>query len=90
MVENVGTEMCDQGRSCEEHTNNCGKVMAGDMVVHFCKVQIMVEGWEEMVIAAYWMMDGINCCHVGFLPCHMVRHATCYNRAVGQSPMSGW
>jgi hypothetical protein len=87
VVETVGKEMHDQGHSCKEHTNNCGEVMAKDVVVCLCKVQIMVEGWEKMAIAAYWMMDQINCCHVGFLPCHIVRHATRYERAVAQSPM---
>ncbi len=79
VVEILGTERGDQGRSCEEHISNCGEVMAKDMVVHLRKVQIQVEGWEETVIAAYWVTDGVNCCCVGFLPCHMVRHTTHYN-----------
>jgi hypothetical protein len=44
--------MGDQGCSSEEHVNNCGKVMANDVVVHLCKVQIMVKGWEEVAIVA--------------------------------------
>jgi hypothetical protein len=58
--------------------------MAKDMVVHLWKVQIQVEGWEEMAIAAYWVMDGVDHCCVGFLPHHMVRHATCYGGALAQ------
>jgi hypothetical protein len=47
--------------------------MVKDMVVHLFKVQIQVEGREEMAIAAYWVTDGVDCCCVGFLPPHMVR-----------------
>jgi hypothetical protein len=84
VVETLGTEMGDQGCSCEEHAGNCSKVMAKDVVVHLWKVQIQVGGREEMAIVVYWVMDGINCCHVSFLPCHMVRHAACYNAALVQ------
>jgi hypothetical protein len=84
VVEIVGTEMSDQGRSCEEHLTNCGEVMANDVVVRLRKVQIMVEGREEMAITAIWINDGINRCRVGFLPCHMVAHANRYDGAVVQ------
>jgi hypothetical protein len=84
VVEIVGTEMGDQSRSCEEHASNCGKVMAEDVVVRLWKVQIQVEVMDKMVITTYWVMDGVDCCHVGFLPCHMVRHATHYNGALAQ------
>ena len=33
VVEIVGTERGDQGRSCEEHEVNCGEVLAEDVVV---------------------------------------------------------
>lgn len=33
MVESIGMEMGDQGRSCLEHIINCGEVMAEDVVV---------------------------------------------------------
>jgi hypothetical protein len=84
VVEIVGTERSDQGRSCKEHIANCGKVMANDVVVRLQKVQIMVEGREETAIAAIWINDGINRCHVGFLPRHMVAHAARYDGAVAQ------
>ncbi len=74
-MEIIGTNVGDRDRSCEEHSK-CGEVMAEDVVVHLQKVQIQVEGWEEMAIATYWVTDGINCCRVGFLYCHMVRQAT--------------
>jgi hypothetical protein len=62
VVEISRTEMSDQGRSCEEHLANCGEVMANNVVVHLRKVQIMVEGREEMMVAALWINDGIDCC----------------------------
>jgi hypothetical protein len=83
IVEIVGMECIDQGRSYEEHLN-CGEVMAEDVIVHLRKVQILVEGKEEMAIAAIWINDGINRCCVGFLPCHMAKHAARYNGAVAQ------
>ncbi len=54
VVKIVGTEMDDQGRSCEKHSN-CGEVMAKNVVLCLQKVQIQVEGQEKMVIAAYWI-----------------------------------
>jgi hypothetical protein len=53
VVEIIGTEVGDRGRSCEEHPNNCGKMLAEDVVVRLRKVQIQVEGQEETAIAAY-------------------------------------
>ncbi len=53
-------------------------------MVRLWKVQIQVEGREEMVIAAYWLTDGIDCCHVEFLPRHMVKQARCYDGALVQ------
>jgi hypothetical protein len=84
VVEIVGTEMGDQGCSCEEHPNNCGKVLAKDVVVRLRKVQIQVAGWEETAIAAYWVTDGVDCCRVGFLPRHMVKQDGCYDGALAQ------
>jgi hypothetical protein len=84
VVEIVGTEVGDRGHSCEEHPNNYGKVLAEDVVVRLRKVQIQVEGREETAIAAYLVTDGVDCCHVGFLPRHMVKQAGRYNRALAQ------
>jgi hypothetical protein len=95
VVEIVGTEVGDRGCSCEEHPNNCGKVLAEDVVMHLWKVQIQVEGWEETAkiqvegreetaIAAYWVTDSVNCCCVGFLPRHMVKQAGHYDGALAQ------
>lgn len=84
VVEIVGTERGDQGRSCEEHHINCGEVLAEDVVVRLRKVQILVEGKEETAIAAVWINDGIDRCRVGFLPRHMVKHAARYDGVVAQ------
>jgi hypothetical protein len=81
VVEIAGMEMEDRGCSCEEH-RNCGEVMAKDLVVCLWKVQI--QGQEETAIAAYWVTDCVNCCHVGFLQCHMVKQAACFDRALAQ------
>ena len=42
------------GRSCEEHPI-CGHVLQEDSVVHFRKVQVLIEGKEESAIAAFWV-----------------------------------
>jgi hypothetical protein len=83
VVEIIGTEMNDQGRTYKEHLN-CGEVMANNVVVHLRKVQILVKGQEETAIAAVWINDGIDRCCIGFLPCHMVAHAARYDGAVAQ------
>jgi hypothetical protein len=83
VVEIVGTEMSCQGRSCEEH-DICGEVLKEDIVVRLRKIQLMVEGKEETVIAAIWVTDGIDRCRVGFVPRHMVRHAARYDGALAQ------
>jgi hypothetical protein len=83
VVEIVGTEMDDRGRSYEEH-RNCGEVMGKDVVVHLWKVQIQVEGRGEMAIAAYWVTDGVDCCRVGFLQCRIVKQATRFDGALAQ------
>ena len=36
--------------------------------VSFQKVQVSVNGWEETGIAAYWVCDRIDRCHVGYCP----------------------
>ena len=77
VVEIIGTEVDNQGHSCEEHPINCGKVLEPDVVVRLWKVQVMAEEKEETAIAAVWVWvnDGMDCCRVGFLPRHMVKLA---------------
>ncbi len=50
LVEIVGTTVSCQGHSCEER-KICGEVLKEDVVVRLRKMQLMVEGKEEMVIA---------------------------------------
>ena len=83
LVKVVGTEMSCQGCLCKEH-EICGKVLKEDEVVRLHKMQLMVEGKEETAIASIWVTDCINCCRAGFVPCHMVRQAARYNRALAR------
>jgi hypothetical protein len=54
------------------------------MVVRLRKLQLMVEGKEETVIAAIRVTNGVDCCHVGFVPRHILKHAVQYNGALTQ------
>jgi hypothetical protein len=66
-------------------TELCGDdVLKEDLVVRLPTVQLMVEGKEEKAIAVVWVSDGIDCCRAGFLPCHLVKRAALYNRALAQ------
>ena len=58
LVKIVGKEMSCQGRLCEEH-KICGKVLKEDVVVRLRKMQLMVEGKEEMTIAEIWVTVGL-------------------------------
>jgi hypothetical protein len=84
VLEIVGTEAGDRGRTCKEHAINCGEVLEEDVVVCLWKVQVMVDGREEMAIATIWVTDGINRCRVGFFKRHMVQHAARFNGALAQ------
>ncbi len=83
MVEIVGIEEGNRGRSCEEH-DVCGSVIDEDVVVRLRKVQVLVDGKEETAIAAYWVTDGEDRCRVGFLQRHMVAYAARYDGALAQ------
>jgi hypothetical protein len=65
--------MSCQGHLCEEH-EICGNVLKEVMVVRLCKLQLMVEEKEETAITAIWVTDGVGCCCVGFVPCHMINY----------------
>jgi len=83
IVEIVGIERGDRGRSCEEH-DVCGSVVEEDTLLRLRKVQILVDGVEETAIACYWVTDGIDRCRVGFLKRHMIKHARRYDGALVQ------
>ena len=71
------------GRSCEEHPI-CGCVLQEDSVVHFRKVQVLIEGKEESAIAAYWVSDGVDRCRVGYIPKFHVTHWTSLEGTLAQ------
>jgi hypothetical protein len=74
VVDIVGIEASNSGRSCEEH-DCCGSVLQLDYVVRFRRVQIVGDdGKEESALAVYWVTDAIDRCRVGFLPRHLLKH----------------
>jgi hypothetical protein len=84
LVKIVGLQMSCQGRSCKEHELCGDEVLKEDVVVRLRTVQLVVDGKEEKAIEVVWVTKGMDRCHVGFLPCHMVRHAARYNGALAQ------
>ena len=83
IVEIVGIDRGDRGRSCEEH-DVCGSVVEEDTLLRLRKEQIMVDGVEETAISCYWVTDRIDRCCVGFLKRHMVKHARRFDGALVQ------
>ena len=73
VVDIVGINASSNGRSCAEH-KICGSVLKLDSLVRFREVQIIVKGKEEIALVVYWVTDGVDCCHGGFLPRHMVKY----------------
>ena len=78
-----GIQSPQNGRSCEEHPI-CGRVLQEDSVVHFRKVQVLIEGKEESAIAASWVSDGVDRCRVGYLPKFHVTHWKSLEGALAQ------
>ena len=74
VIKIVGTEKGDCGCSCEEH-NVCGVVVEEDTLLRLRRMQIKVDGHKETAIVCFWVTDEIDCCCVGFLKCHMLKHA---------------
>ncbi len=70
----VGTAGTDRGRSCEENVC-CGNILESDVLVKLQRKQILVPDAitggkmkEETAITVNWVSNGIDRCHVGFLP----------------------
>ena len=85
VVDIIGINIGDRGRSCEEHIAYCGVVLAPDVLVRLVKEDIMVEGRIETVVTAYWVTDSVERCRVGFLPQFMVvQHADSLNGLLAQ------
>ena len=66
-VEIFGIKSPTNWHCCEEHTI-CGAVLREDCVVRLRKVQVIVNEKEESAIATFWASDGVDRCHVSFLP----------------------
>ena len=84
VVEIVGIAAGDQGRSCNDHPDYCGEVLQEDVIVRIRKVQVIIGGKEVKALAAIWVTDGVDYCHVGFLPCHFVPHADDFDGTLAQ------
>ena len=84
IIEIVGLNAADRGRSCEEHTVCGAEALKIDSVVRFRAEQINVNGTEETALAAYWVTDGVDRCKVGFLPRHLIKHKDNYDGKTAQ------
>ena len=84
IIEIVGLNAADRGRSCEEHTVCGAEALKIDSVVRFRAEQINVNGTEETALAAYWVTDGVYRCKVGFLPRHLIKHKDNYDGKTAQ------
>ena len=71
------------GRSFYAH-NFCESLLAEDVVVPFRRLQILVEGKEKLVIAAYHVSDGIDSCCVGFLKSELSQFNRLYKGVLAQ------
>ena len=82
-VKILGIQSPQNGCSCEEHPI-CGHVLQEHSVVCFRKVQVLIDGKEESVIAAFWVLDGVDRCRVGYLPIFHVTHRKSLEGALAQ------
>ena len=82
-VEIVHVNSPTNGQSCEEHPI-CGEVVIEDVVLHLRKVQVLINQQEQSAIAAFWVLNGIDCCHIGYLPKVYVKNWKQYDGALVQ------
>ena len=82
-VQIVSVNSPTNGRSCEEH-RICGEVVIEDVVLRLRKVQVQINQQEQSAIAAFWVSDGIDRCHVGYLPRAYVKNWRQYDGALVQ------
>lgn len=70
IVEVVGVSISLGGRSCDDH-NICGEsVKVGDHLI--CRVSsTIIEGARERCVKVFKFNNGIQSCHIGFLPRYM-------------------
>ena len=90
VVDVVGINASNNGRSCECHTV-CGSQLKEDMVVRFKAVQLETEAAdganapaETPAIAVYVVSGGIDGCRVGFLRRHLIKHKNEYDGRLAQ------
>lgn len=79
----VGTEMNNNGRSCEEH-HTCGEVLCLDSVVRLRLEKFLQDGREKDALAVYWVTDGVDRCRVGFIPRYALREKHKYDGVLAQ------
>jgi hypothetical protein len=91
-VDIVGIIASDCGHNCKDHPF-CGEIVVLAIVVYFCREMIHVVDSahggprrEEPAIVVYWVTNGINACHIGFIPWHITHHAAHYDGVLGQIP----
>ena len=60
IIEIVGLNAADRGRSCEEHTVCGAEALKIDSVVRFRAEQIVMNGKEETALAVFWVTDGVD------------------------------
>ena len=82
-VEIIGVNSPTNRQSCEEHPI-CGEVVIEDVVLHLRKVQVLINQQEESAVVASWVLDGIDHCHVGYLPKAYVKNWKQYEGALVQ------
>ena len=58
--------------------------MIEDVVLRLRKVQVLMNQQEQSAIAAFWVSEGIDCCHVGYLPKAYVKNWKQYDGALVQ------
>jgi len=82
-VKVIGTDCGTCGRSCYvQHI--CGSLLTVDVVVHLQRLQILDNGKERLVIAAYHVSDGIDSCCVGFLKRELTKFSSLYKGVLVQ------
>ena len=90
VVDIVGINAADNGRSCEKH-ECCGKtIVSPDVVVRIRSVQVEKPeneanpGKETTALAVYHVTGGIDGCRIGFLRRHLIRYADEYDGRLAQ------
>ena len=82
-VKIIGTDCSTHGRSCYAH-HICGSLLTLDVVVRLRRLQIVDNGKERSVIAAYHVTDGIDSCCVGFLKRELTKFSRLYKGVLAQ------